>query len=69
MAKKLQLNELKIKSFVTTLNTAEQKTAKGGYIYDSGAHFQLYNPRGGSFTVHKTQGNAEAINMGDILTE
>ena len=29
--KKLQLSELKVKSFVTVVQPAEQKTAKGGY--------------------------------------
>jgi len=30
--KKLKLNDLKLKSFVTTLDVEEQRTAKGGYI-------------------------------------
>lgn len=34
MAKnKLKLNDLKVKSFVTALDTEEQKTTKGGFIY------------------------------------
>ena len=34
MAKKiLQLSEIKVKSFVTQIDSAEQKTAKGGYVY------------------------------------
>lgn len=32
MAKKFQLTDLKVTSFVTTLNENEQKTAKGGYL-------------------------------------
>ena len=32
MAKKFQLTELKVTSFVTTLDQGEQKTAKGGYF-------------------------------------
>lgn len=33
--KKLQLEQLKVKSFVTVIGSADQKTAKGGYIdYD-----------------------------------
>ncbi len=30
--KKLQLSELKVKSFVTVVDPAEQRTAKGGYV-------------------------------------
>ena len=30
--KKLQLNELKVKSFITVVNKEEQRTAKGGYV-------------------------------------
>ena len=32
MAKKFQLTDLKVTSFVTTLNENEQKTTKGGYL-------------------------------------
>ena len=32
MAKKIQLTDLKVTSFVTTLNENEQKPAKGGYL-------------------------------------
>lgn len=31
--KKLQLKELKVKSFLTVVNKEEQRTAKGGYVY------------------------------------
>lgn len=31
--KKLQLSEIKVNSFVTQVTEAEQKTAKGGYVY------------------------------------
>jgi len=31
-SKKLQLSEIKVKSFVTTVGKAEQKTSKGGFI-------------------------------------
>lgn len=35
MAKKnLQLSEIKIKSFVTLVDKDEQRTAKGGYVYN-----------------------------------
>jgi len=30
--KKLQLKELKVKSFITVVNKEEQRTAKGGYV-------------------------------------
>ncbi len=30
--KKLQINELKVKSFITVVNKEEQRTAKGGYV-------------------------------------
>ena len=32
MAKKLQLSELKVKSFVPVVDVTEQRTAKGGYV-------------------------------------
>ena len=36
--KKLQLEELKVKSFVTVIASADQKTTKGGYVdYHSGS--------------------------------
>jgi hypothetical protein len=34
--KKLQLKELKVKSFITVVNKEEQRTAKGGYVYRPG---------------------------------
>ncbi len=34
--KKLQLSEIKVKSLVTQVDKAEQKTAKGGYVYPKG---------------------------------
>ncbi len=32
--KKLQLSEIKVKSFVTLVDRSEQKTSKGGYGYN-----------------------------------
>ena len=32
--KKLQLSEIKVKSFITLVDQTEQKTAKGGYIHN-----------------------------------
>lgn len=34
MAKKFQLTELKVTSFVTTLSESQQETAKGGFTKD-----------------------------------
>ena len=42
MAKKFQLSELKVTSFVTSLNNGEQKTAKGGFL---GARRAILNNR------------------------
>lgn len=54
MAKKFQLSELKVTSFVTTLSENEQKTSKGGYL---GARRRPISHRAGrfDFTVYKTQ--------------
>jgi len=54
MAKKFELTELKVTSFVTTLTENEQKTAKGGYL---GARRRAVNHRvgRGDWTVLKTQ--------------
>ena len=32
--KKLQLSEIKLKSFVSQIDQAEQRTAKGGYVHN-----------------------------------
>ncbi|MEO1518293.1 MAG: pinensin family lanthipeptide [Bacteroidota bacterium] len=59
MAKKVQLADLKVKSFVVQLNETEQKTAKGG-LFDWGRDDMGRSPfrrngRVGSFTEHKSQ--------------
>ncbi len=49
--KKLPLEQLKVKSFVTVMDAAEQKTAKGGYL-DISAHQVGYIQ---NWTTIKTQ--------------
>lgn len=51
--KKLQLEQLKVKSFVTVIGSSDQKTAKGGYI-----NYDYVNPGfNDSWTVIKTRKN------------
>lgn len=69
MAKKIQLKELKVKSFITTLDTEEQKNTKGGNKVTVGGTFSIHVGRGESFTVHKTQGSPDVIDINDLLWE
>ncbi len=63
--KKLSLEQLKVKSFVTLMNSTDQKTAKGGYldVSDQVAKYKHdwtsiktqkspYNPTGG-LRIHR----------------
>ncbi len=54
MAKKFQLSELKVTSFVTAMNENEQQTAKGGFL---GGRRALINHRTfrQDWTMVKTQ--------------
>ncbi|HHS95507.1 MAG TPA: hypothetical protein ENJ45_02875 [Phaeodactylibacter sp.] len=49
--KKLQLKQLKVKSFVTVLPSNAQKTSKGGYVDYSYQHTNFDN----NWTTVKTQ--------------
>ena len=51
--KKIQLSDLKVKSFVTSLPRQERKTAKGGYVKIVGRLHIDYQI--GQFTDHKSQ--------------
>ena len=57
--KKLQLEELKVKSFVTVVNKEEQRTAKGGYVYkasiDAAMDVVMDTVGGGHWTSEKTR--------------
>ncbi|MEM9916620.1 MAG: pinensin family lanthipeptide [Bacteroidota bacterium] len=57
MAKKVQLTNLKIKSFVIQLSATEQKTAKGGlHNWKANSIETPTNHRdAGHFTEHKSQ--------------
>lgn len=48
--KKLQLSELKLKSFVTVMQPAEQKTAKGGYYHHISRLERIISHIGGGFS-------------------
>jgi hypothetical protein len=64
--KKLQLKELKVKSFITVVNKEEQRTTKGGYVYKATVDIALsevIGPGGGSWTSEKTR----ATNSDDVL--
>ncbi len=69
MAKKIQLSELKVKSFITTLSKDEQNSAKGGNKISAGGSFSFNFVRGGSFTVHKTQGSPDVADINSLLFE
>ena len=66
MVKKFQLSDLKVTSFVTTLNEAEQKTAKGGYFYASSGLVRRRGDRG-SYTEFKTQSKGPSYGKGNEL--
>lgn len=55
MAKKFQLTELKVTSFITTLDQSEQKTAKGGNFGARRVPVMHQLSRWENFTGHKTQ--------------
>jgi len=65
--KKLQLEELKVKSFVTVVNKEEQRTAKGGYRYKAtiadAMDVVMDTVGGGHWTSEKTR----ATNTGNVL--
>lgn len=51
--KKLQLEQLKVKSFVTVIGSEDQKTAKGGYV-----DYNYQNPGfNNNWTTIKTRKN------------
>lgn len=51
----LKLEELKVKSFVTQVNKAEQKTAKGGYVYKPGLPIAMSEVGVANWTSEKTR--------------
>lgn len=65
---KLQLQEIKVKSFVTIVNKEEQRTAKGGYVHHPRvpiAMVEVMDTVGGS---HWTSEKTRATNSNDVLT-
>ena len=58
MAKKFKLTDLKVTSFVTTLNENEQKTSKGGYL---GARRVPVQHRAGRADWTETKSEIKAI--------
>jgi len=56
--KKLQLEELKVKSFITVVNKEEQRTTKGGYVHKqrlASNHIAVGHVDGGNWTSEKTR--------------
>ncbi|MEI6411279.1 MAG: pinensin family lanthipeptide [Bacteroidota bacterium] len=63
MAKeKLTLSELKVQSFVTTLESAQMNQVRGGYMVVRGRRF-AYNTR---WTFIDTRSNSEIIGAGSV---
>jgi len=66
--KKLQIKELKVKSFITVVNKEEQRTAKGGYVYHpriAGSLNEVADTIGGlEWTSEKTR----ATSSDNVLT-
>lgn len=67
--KKLQIEELKVKSFVTVVNKEEQRTTKGGYVHKQGvasiAHVVGDTAGGSYWTSEKTR----ATNADNVLAK
>jgi len=67
--KKLQLKELKVKSFITIVKKEEQRTAKGGYVnypqVTPNVHVALDTVVGPYWTSEKTRAtDSEVVLMG-----